>query len=241
MTISKRIRSFIGVMLFLLGISLGLALSSGVVWGEIEARVYDVNPANLSLKINCPLMLAPGEAGMVRALIANTSNENVTPAISVEISHLGGARQLGETLDLAPGETKPVQWTVDSADIIFNRLILVSIYQSQYRDLPAHIGYCGILQFSLFSLSGMQTFVLLFTLSLIAMLLGAILWFITHNPLDETHSNIAQAGSLIAVTCIAALFSAVPRWWGIALVLDGFSFLAFGLIVVEFTIFPSKT
>jgi hypothetical protein len=240
MAIPGKIRSIVGATLFLLGISVGLALSSGVVWGEIEARVYDINPADLSLKINCPLMLAPGEAGVVRALIVNSSSENVTPAISAEISHTGGPRQLFEILDLAPGETKSVQWQVGSEDIIFNRLILASVYQSQYRDLPAHIGYCGILQFNLFTLSGKQTFMLLFIFSLAAILFGAILWFLVHEPLDEAHSNFGRAASLIAVLCVMALCSAWLRWWGLALFLDGFSCLALGLMFIDFLLFPSK-
>jgi hypothetical protein len=240
MTILRRIRSIFGVMLFLLGILSGLSLSGAVVSGELEARVYNDNPANAGLNINCPLMLASGEAGIIRTTIANTSNEEVSPAVYVEISHAGGARHVNETLLLEPAETKSIQWTVDSSDVIFNRLILVSVQQFQYSDLPAHIGYCGILLGDFFGLTGMQLFALLFILSLAAMLIGALLWFFTHKPLDEAHGNIARAGSLMAVTCIAALLSASSRWWGIALFLDGFSFLAFGIIMTEFTMSPTK-
>jgi hypothetical protein len=229
------------MMLFMLGSLFGLALSSGVLWGETEARFYEVKPAEAGLKISCPFMLALGESGMIRAVITNTSNERVTPTIRAKISHADGARQVDEILDLAPGESQSMQWLVDTSDVIFNRLILVSIHQFRYRELPAHIGYCGILKYSLFSLSGVQTFVLLFAFSLAMILLGAVIWFYTHNPLDEAHSNIARAGSVIAVLCIATLFSVVLRWWGIALFLDVFSFLAVGLIIIEFTFFPSKT
>jgi hypothetical protein len=34
--------------------------------------------------------------------------------------------------------------------------------------------------------------------------------------------------------------SALNRWWGLALFLDGFSFLAVGLMVIDFILFPSR-
>ena len=142
MTISKRIRSIFGVLLFLAGVLLGIGLSSTVVWGELEARIYDNNPPGAGLGIRCPLMLAPGEAGIIRATIANTSSEKVSPAINAEISHTGGARQVNETLILAPGEAKSVQWEVNSSDVIFNRLSNLLLTEGQkYAFLLAQIDY----------------------------------------------------------------------------------------------------
>jgi hypothetical protein len=240
MAMPKRIYSAFGMVFFLLGILLLLSLSSLVVWGEIEARVYDAGPGEASLKISCPLMLAPGESSWARATIVNSTGEIVTPLVHVEISHDGGARQLLDTLTLAPGEIKSVKWAVDSADVIFNSLILVNIYQSAYSILPAHIGYCSILQFNLFDLSGNQTFTLLTVFGFVFVLLGALSWFFAHEPLDQNHGDLARAGVLITALVIVAIFAAWMRWWGLALFLDGFSFLTIGLILIDITIFPSR-
>ncbi|MEO7839378.1 MAG: hypothetical protein ABIU06_08520, partial [Anaerolineales bacterium] len=231
---------WLGALLFLAGVLIGLSLSAAVVWGESEARIYTSYNGNTRFKIKCPLMLSPVESGVVGADIINPTDEEIIPVVSVEVSHTKIPRKASETLTLAPGEAETVQWTVDPSDVIFERLILVNIHQSQYRDNPSHLGSCGIFIFSLLGLTGAQTFALVFAVSLIAMLSGAALWLYARWPLNRLATNIAQLSTVLLVITILALLTTIPRLWGLTLILDALILLIFGVIITEFGLFSQK-
>ena len=129
---------------------------------------------------------------------------------------------------------------VDPSDVIFERLILVNIHQSQYRDNPSRLGSCGIFIFSLFGMPGAQTFALVFAISLVAMLSGAALWLYARWPLNKLATNIAQLSTVLLVITILALLTTIPRLWGLTLILDALILLIFGIIITEFGLFSQK-
>ncbi|MEO7841910.1 MAG: hypothetical protein ABIU06_21410, partial [Anaerolineales bacterium] len=231
MKIRSLLLSLLGALLFLAGVLAGLSLSAVVVWGESEARIYTSYNGERRLKVQCPLMLSPVESAMVSADIINPTNEEIKPVVSVEVSHTKIPRKVSETLLLAPGGSETVQWTVDPSDVIFERLILVNIHQSQYRDNPSRLGSCGIFIFSLLGLTGAQTFVLVFAVSLVAMLSGAALWLYARWPLNRLATNIAQLSTVLLLITILALLTTIPRLWGLTLILDALILLIFGVII----------
>ena len=231
---------WLGGLLFLAGVLAGLSLSAVVVWGESEARIYTSYNAERRLKVQCPLMLSPVESATVSADIINPTNEEIKPVILAEVSHTKIPRKVSKTLMLAPGGSETVQWTVDPSDVIFERLILVNILQSRYRDNPSRLGSCGIFIFSLFGLPGAQTFALVFAISLVAMLSGSALWLYASWPLNNLATNIAQPSVVLLVITILALLTTIPRLWGLTLILDALIVLIFGVIITEFGLFSQK-
>ena len=133
-----------------------------------------------------------------------------------------------------------MQWTVDPSDVIFERMILVNILQSQYRDNPSRLGSCGIFTFSLFGMPGAQTFALVFAVSLIAMLSGAALWLYARWPLNKLATSSAQISTVLLVITVLALLTTIPRLWGLTLILDALILLIFGVIITEFGLFSQK-
>jgi len=227
----------LGALLFFAGVLIGLSLSAVVTWGESEARIYTSYNGDTRLKVKCPLMLSPVESAIVSADIINSTADEIKPVVSAEISHKKLARKVSQTLTLAPGESEVAQWTVDPSDVIFERLILVSILQSRYRDIPSRLGSCGIFLFSLFGLTGAQTFALAFTVSLVAMLSGGALWLYIRWPLNKMATNTAQISIVLLGMTILALLSALPRWWGLTLFFDALIVLIIGVIITEFGLF----
>jgi len=237
MKLRSLLLSLLGALLFLAGVLTGFSLSAVVTWGESEARIYTSYNGDTHLKLKCPLMLSPVESAMVSADIINPTAEEIQPVVSAEISHSKIPREASETLLLAPGESETVEWTVDQSDVIFERLILVNILQSQYRDNPSRLGSCGIFMFSLFGLTGAQTFALMFTVSLVAMLSGGALWLYIRWPLNKMATNTAQICIVLLGMTILALLSALPRWWGLTLFFDALIVLIIGVIITEFGLF----
>ena len=232
--------SSLGMLIFLIGIFMELSLSGGVLWGEVEARSYTPQIGDLGLAVNCPLMLSPTESGTIRADITNTLDEETKPLVTAEISRIDGLQQLRQTLDLAPHETRPTRWTVDSSYMIFGRLILVNIVQSRYSNLSSRQGACGILVFNLFKLNGESSFGLLFFAALLCIMLGAALWQRVNRPLDNFHLSAAQACGIMTGMATAGMLAALPRWWGLIMFLDALTLIIMSVVLIEFVLFPGR-
>ncbi len=224
---------WLGILLFPAGVFIGLFLSGGILWGEVEARLRTTYPSDEGLHIKCPLMLSPAESGIISAVIVNSTNEEIKPALSAQISHSSDSRIVEQTLSLAPKEAKTLQWRVDASDTIFNRLILANIFLARYRDNPSRLGACGIFLFSLLGLTGAQSFGLVLASSILSMIVGGALWLRDRKPLNERDTDISRMSSLLAGAIFLSLFSSIVRWWG-------FILLLIGVALTDFILFPKK-
>jgi hypothetical protein len=233
-----RLLSLLAGLLFLAGVLLQLSLSGAMTWAQLEASIYGTQATGGSLNLNCPLMLGPSESSMVTAVITNSLDEPVLPTLTTEISKVEGMQSLRQTLSLAPHETQIVQWAVNSSDVIFGGLILVNVSQGRYGDLDPRHGFCGILIFDVFNLTGNESFVLIFISGIVLILVGGRLWWRIHEPLDNLAEQTLQAcGGLAGVTTLA-LLTALPRWWGLTLFLDAFALIMLSVIFTDFLLFP---
>jgi hypothetical protein len=233
-----RFLSLFAGLLFLAGVLLQLALSSNIVFAEIEASIYGTQMTASSLNLSCPLMLSSSESRMVTAVVTNTLDQQASPLVTAQISRVGGMQSLSETLSLAPHETRIVQWNINHSDVIFSRLILVNVIQAPDGDLDPHHGFCGILVFNLFNLTGNESLILIFIGGIILIFTGGILWRRIHEPLDDAADQTIKAcGGLAGVTTLA-LFTALPRWWGLTLFLDAFALIMLSVIFTDFLLFP---
>ena len=240
MNLRPLVLSWLGALLFLAGVLTGLAISGAVTWGESEARIYSSFNGDSNLAIQCPLILSPAETGMVRAEIVNLTGEEINPVVRAEISHGKLPREIQQTFPLGALKSQNVEWRVDASDVIFERVILVNILQSRYSNNPSRSGACGILVFSLWGLTGIQTFGLVLSVSLILMISGGALWLGTRRPLDKSSGNIVQINSVLFALTILALLSTLLRWWGLALFFDALILLVMGIIFTEFILFSQK-
>lgn len=240
MRLKSLVSLWLGALLFLAGVVIGLALSAAVAWAESEAVVYSSYNGEHNLGMKCPLMISPAESGVVSAEIINLTDKEIKPVILVEISHDKAPREISQTISLASRESETVQWTVDSSDVIFARLILVNVLQSRYSDNPSRSGSCGILLFHLFGLTGMQSFAMVFAISLGITLSGGWLWLSARSPLDKLSGNIVQINAVLLGITILALLSTWVRLWGLTLLFDALIVLVLGVIVTEFILFSQK-
>lgn len=232
--------SWLGALLFIAGVLLGLALSGAFAWGESEARIYSSFNGDNDLGIQCPLILSPAEEGVVKAEIVNLTGEEIKPIVTVEISHGQVPREIQQTFQLGSLKSENVEWTVDASDVIFNRVILVNAQQSRYSNNPSRSGSCGILVLSLFGLTGIQSFGLTLGVSLILMVAGGALWLQARRPLDKFSESVFQINLVLFVITILALLSTLLRWWGMALFFDALALLVMGVIITEFVLFSQK-
>ena len=230
----------LGIVLFLTGVFLGLSLSSVIVWGELEASIDAMPVGAESMLLRCPLMLSFSETGNIYAEIINHTDEEIKPLVIAEIGQPYTAREIRQMFMLDAREVEVAQWSVNSSESVFGRLILVNILQSRYSNNPPRWGSCGIFLIDLFGLTGKQSFYLIFFTSIICIVIGSELFHISLKNPSETSKKMVHAGNLLAASIIFALILSIPRWWGLALMLDAFSLLAVGVIFTDFILLPHK-
>jgi hypothetical protein len=185
-------------------------------------------------------MLARNETGTVSATVSNLINEEITPTVSAQISHVGTTRRIDQIVSLKPHASQRLEWTVDSTDAVYKYLVLVDVVQLRYRDNPSMLGSCGILIFSLFGLNGPATFGLMLAVCFLALFIGATLWARVHPIFNNYSFNLARAGMVLIAFTTLALLSTLPRWWWLTLLLDAGVVLMIGVIFTEFILFPGK-
>lgn len=225
---SKRLLPLVfSLFLFLAGIAISLSLSAVMLWGELEARLINQQIGDESLDLSCPLAIAPWETASIRTTITNTLTDQATkPVVNAFIGQGENARVISETLELAPLESQPLEWTVNGSDIAFERVVLVNIFQRPYRELPSRQDACSILVMSLFELDGKGSLFLLIAMSLV-LILGSAGWLLLLlRPLNELTKNIVQLNGLFLGLVLLGLVTSLTRLWGLTIFLDCAALLA---------------
>lgn len=224
--------SISSLLLFLAGAMLQIAISSAILWGELEVRLLVSPYGNAGLKLRCPYILSFGETGVIRASVTNPLDQQIQPSVTAEISRGGHTQQTSDLVAVAPHETKTVAWKVDDSNLIFGRLILASVLQGKSEDVSAKQSYCGILVLNFLGMKGQEIFILFCVTSFVLLTLGAVLWLRGHLPLNERDESFARAFGSLAVLTTLGLVTALLRWWGLIIVLDAIALL---VIIIIFT------
>jgi hypothetical protein len=213
---NKNIRT-LGVLIFSVGFLLGLALLAIVVWGDLEAHIFDpaIPSDEMLTTLRCPVMITAPEVGTVTATFTNPLDRPVEFRIRTHISegHVTLMREENTSLPLEPGETQPLQWTVTADDAAFRRLILVRVRLFGKYPLPSRAGSCGILVVDLPYLSGSLIFALAFAASLLGMAGGAGLWVVANRPLSDQSLGVLRAmGALAGCVVVGTIIGLLGHW-----------------------------
>lgn len=223
----------ISILLFAFGNIISLYFSSNLLWGEMEALIFAPQADARSLDLSCPLMIAPTETATISTTINNITDQATKPQVNAFFSYQNDAQVNTQTLQLDAYSSQPLQWTVDSSNIVFDRLILVSILQRQYRNLEAHQSQCSIYVFSLFGLSGQNSLMTIFTIGVITSLLGLGMMYQHLKPFSEKTKRMMQVNLLFFILVVLGVFSSLPRLWGLTLFFNATAVLSITVAYVE--------
>ncbi len=241
MNLKRNLLIALAILLFAGGNILNLFVSSNFLWGEVEASLFTQQTGAKKLYIECPLVIAPWETATIRAVVTNNLPDQATkPQVNAFISLGNDARVESQTLELDAHESRSLQWTVDASDIVFERLILVSVLQRPYRDLESRQGTCSIYVFSLFGMDGHNTLTSLIIAGVLACLFGIGLLYYIFRPLSELMVKVIQVNLLFMLLALAGLFSALPRYWGLTLIFNAGALLVITVASVEIFFSPKK-
>lgn len=171
------------LIVYALGIAASLTFNIFVLWANLEgqsfwgypeALAFDSNlttEARLS-RLSCPVILTPGETGMVEVKVRNPNGYPIDAWISAHISKPGELENMVREMrgvPLAPGESAILRWEVTEDNIINRRMIIMRVFlRLTDKHPPARTKHCGVMTTDLWGLSSRS-------ITLIALVGGHIL------------------------------------------------------------------
>lgn len=139
--------SIFGVLLYILAVITGLFLIVISTWGDMEAASYGFpRRASPSLRgLNCPILLTPNEPGKISLKVSNPTGKPFHPSVRTEISADFDPPVFNQSVDLAPGESKTLEWSVGPENIVLGNFILANVQVYATYPIPNSEKTCGIL------------------------------------------------------------------------------------------------
>ena len=136
----------LGFVSYGIGVAVGMFLILVAAWADMESSAYGfARLANAGLSgLHCPVLMTPHETGTISLNISNPTDNQISPSIKTMISTPQLPQEFLENIKLTPGESKKLEWRVDSENIdlgrfIFAKVLLFSAYPVASRETT-----CGI-------------------------------------------------------------------------------------------------
>jgi hypothetical protein len=209
-----------GLLSYGLGVAVGLFLMLVAVWADMESGSYGfARLANAGLGgLHCPVLMTPTETSTISLDVPNPTSNRISPSIRTQISTPLLPEEILENIQLTPGESKRLEWSVDAENIdmgyfIFAKVLLYSAY-----PLPSREATCGIFIIDLPG-TGQMLMPVLMGLSLIGLVWGMhnINRFNTSNARLRKHMSLLTFLSIMIGLGLA--LSLVGGWIASLLVL----------------------
>lgn len=227
-----------GILLFAVGLLLGLALFGVVIWADLEAALFSPGlQQDAALRsLRCPVMITKAETGKVTASLTNPLDRPTERYVRAHVTdgYVTLMREVNTRVPLAPGETERLAWTVTADDAAFERLILVKVVVRGRYPLPSRQGTCGILVADVPALTGSQVFGLSLGVSLLSMAAGFGLWHRAARPIHGEGRQVARAMGMLAGSIVVGTFVGWMGWWVPGLILFVIGVLGIGVIIGYF-------
>ena len=129
-----------------LGVVAGLFVIFVATWADMESSAYDFpRLANAGLDgLHCPVLMTPDETGTISLDVSNTTEDRISPLIKTQISTRLLPEQFIEDVQLTPGESKRLEWSVDAENIDMGNFIFAKVLLFSAYPLPTREATCGI-------------------------------------------------------------------------------------------------
>ena len=208
----------LGVLIYILAVITGLFLMGIATWGDMEAASYGFpRRASSSLRgLNCPILLTRNElirdeTGKISLNVSNPTDKPLHPSVRTEISADFDPQILNESLDLAPGESKKLEWSLQPENIVLGSFILAHVQVYATYPIPNREKTCGIFIMDMPG-SGRTIVIALVAFTLIG--LGWGLYSISRSGLLKNRAPLSwNALLLLAVLIVGGLiFSLMGSW-----------------------------
>jgi hypothetical protein len=202
-------RNSFSLLLYAIGILLGLTLAVLATWADYESAFYGFTRfASTPFRgLSCPVLMTRDETQTVKIKLTNTTAKPLSPSIRTEISTPLTADSKLEFFQLAPGETLLVERTINSDNIDLDQFIFVKAGMFSAYPLPDQESTCGVL---ILPMHGNGTVILILgTMASLLLTAGGLFLFSQHDP----QKNKVRPLLFIAIaTVLAMIFGFLGSW-----------------------------
>lgn len=238
MKFPRRLAGPLAILIFSAGFLLGMALFGGLIWSDFESIFLD--PAwrrETPLRsLRCPVMITTSETAVVSAVVSNPLDRPTERYLRVFMSagSMLLTEEFTEIVELEPGESQRVAWTVTADDAAYGRLVMVNAVLRRRYPLPGRQSSCGIIVVDVPYLMGHQVFGLSLAVSLAAMAAGYLLWVNKALSLGRRGRQAARAMAALAAGVVAGVALGLLGWWLPGLVVFVVVLVGVGVIIGYF-------
>ena len=203
----------LSILLFAVGVVVGLTLAILGTWPDFEASSYEfARNTNTPLNgLKCPILLNRNETGTVSLIVSNTTDKLLTPSVKTQISTRDEPNSFLESLRLAAGESKRLEWSIGPENIDLHYFIFAKALVYTSYPIPNREATCGTFIMDL-PIGGTAFLILMVTLSLVGMGSGLYMLNRINQRAERTEMNLRPM-YFLAVLILLALSVSFMGWW----------------------------
>lgn len=205
--------SIFGVLLYVLSVMAGLFLILISTWGDMEAASYGF-PRRASATLSglaCPILMTRNETDTISLRVSNPTDKPLHPSVRTEISYDFEPQVFNESIDLAPGESKSVEWSVGPQNIDLGMFIFANVQIYATYPIPNREKTCGIL---IIDLPGRGTTIVTALLVFSLLGLGGGLYLMSKSGLPGNRSTLTRNAIIfLAVLIVSGLILSYIGSW----------------------------
>lgn len=219
-------------VVYVLGALLSLTVAVIATWSDLEAAFYgfDRRGSTPLQSLRCPVFLNRDETGVVSVKVSNTTDRKLSPAVRAEFSTRTMPILTLDSVEVSPGESKTVQWTIGPDNIDLERFIFSNVYIYASYPLPDRESTCGTFIVDL-PIPGSVLLSLMVVLGLAGM--GGGLFMLNKlRPQSIQLEKALQPLTFLTAVIVLALAVSLAGWWVQAVLL-----LAVTLIIIFVIVF----
>jgi hypothetical protein len=209
MIIKSKLYFTSSIVLFSLGLLIGLFLWTGSVWADLEGYMFQ--PATHAKKsefnLQCPTLITTSDFGIISIGIENTYDKDVKKVVR-------GYKSLGyviyiasdETnLELKPGESEVIHWYIYPEDAAWERFVLFRVNIISSRGIGLTTASCGVMVINVPFLKSNQFFLLALLLGIL--LIGTGIFLMYKSSLIQRRKDFYFERLMLALTIILIIGS----------------------------------
>lgn len=232
---SDQARRPLALILYVLSLLIMLVVAAMTIWPDIEVVFFDrplIVEEDLGT-LRCPQAVTPDEDAALTATFTNNRDQDERFRAQARISYFSAEvfDEFNQWVELAPGETEVVRWSLDPESAAFGRLILARVHVSRRGNIPQQQRGCGVLVLNLPFFTGTQYVLGMAMAGLLTLAGSGFLWLEGRQPAQVTREAVTRQRALLAAVVAGAMFAGLLNLW----VLGGLLLLFSVLLVVSFS------
>ena len=219
------------LFIYILAALISVTVAVIATWSDLEAAFYgfDRRASTALQNLRCPILLNRNETGVISVRVSNTTDGKLSPSVRADFSSALTPISALDSVELAPGESKTLEWTIGPENIDLKRFIFSKVLIFASYPLPDREATCGTYIVDL-PIPGRVLLSLMVALGLVGMGGG---WLVL-NRLKRQSARLEKALrplSFLTIVIVLALAASLAGWWVQAVLL-----LAVTLITIFVTV-----